>query len=131
LITLAAGRGGWGAAVAVVVSHALFRAAIAPFQAILLATYYFDVRIRHDGYDVELGLSRIAAGELAGAESGYAPTAYLSGVERAVVKRFLERRGALDAGRRAALAARLAAPARDRVPQELRRLDDESLLERL
>ena len=61
----------------------------------------------------------------------YAATAYLNGDERALVKRFLERRDAFDEGRRAEIAASLAARVRGRVPAELARLDDESLLERL
>lgn len=64
-------------------------------------------------------------------EPVYAPTTYLSGEERALIKRFLERRDALAADRRAELAAQLAARVRQRVPAELARLDDESLLERL
>ncbi len=71
--------------------------------------------------------------DLARAESEpvYAPTAYLTGDERALIKRFLERRDALSVDRRAELAAQLAARVRERVPEDLRRLDDESLLERL
>jgi uncharacterized RDD family membrane protein YckC len=65
------------------------------------------------------------------AEPAYAPTAYLTGEERALIKRFLERRDALTQERRAELAAQLAARVRDRVPPELARLDDESLLDRL
>ena len=61
----------------------------------------------------------------------YAPTLYLSGDERALIKRFLERRDALDADRRRELAAKLAKRVRERVPPELARLDDEGLLERL
>jgi uncharacterized RDD family membrane protein YckC len=61
----------------------------------------------------------------------YAPTAYLSGEERALVRRFLDRRDALAADRRQQLAAQLAGRVRDRVPNDLQRLDDESLLERL
>jgi uncharacterized RDD family membrane protein YckC len=64
-------------------------------------------------------------------EPMYAPTAYLSGEERALVKRFLERRDALAADRRKELAAQLAMRVRERVPIELQRLDDEPLLERL
>jgi len=66
----------------------------------------------------------------AGAEPAYSPTAYLSGEERALVKRFLERRDALSPERRQELASQLASRVRDRVP-ELARLDDEALLERL
>jgi hypothetical protein len=61
----------------------------------------------------------------------YAPTAYLSSEERALIKRFLERRDALSADRRSELAAQLAARVRSRLPPELARLDNESLLERL
>jgi uncharacterized RDD family membrane protein YckC len=64
-------------------------------------------------------------------EPVYASTAYLSGEERALVKRFLERRDALAVERRSELAAQLAGRVRDRVPADLARLDDESLLERL
>jgi uncharacterized RDD family membrane protein YckC len=61
----------------------------------------------------------------------YAATAYLSGDERALIKRFLERRDTLDSHRRREMAARLAARVRPRLPAGLQRLDDESLLERL
>jgi uncharacterized RDD family membrane protein YckC len=64
-------------------------------------------------------------------EPVYAPTLYLSGEERALVKRFIERRDALAPEQRTALAGRLAARVRDRLPLELRGLDDEALLERL
>jgi hypothetical protein len=64
-------------------------------------------------------------------EPAYAPTLYLSGEERALVKRFIERRDALAPEKRTALAEKLAARVRDRVPPELRSLDDEALLERL
>jgi uncharacterized RDD family membrane protein YckC len=61
----------------------------------------------------------------------YAPTLYLSGEERALVKRFIERRDALSPDKREALAQKLAARVRDRVPPEMQKLDAESLLERL
>jgi uncharacterized RDD family membrane protein YckC len=61
----------------------------------------------------------------------YAPTAYLTGDERALVARFLERRDTLRSDRRSELAWQLARRVRGRVPRELARLDDESLLERL
>jgi uncharacterized RDD family membrane protein YckC len=64
-------------------------------------------------------------------EPQYAPTAYMSGDERALVKRFLERRGELPPERRRALASTLAARVRPRVAPDLARLDDEALLERL
>jgi hypothetical protein len=64
-------------------------------------------------------------------EQPYAPTAYLSGDERALLKRFLERRDALSDDRRRELAWDLASRFRKRVPPELARLPDESLLERL
>ncbi|HYL26421.1 MAG TPA: RDD family protein [Candidatus Nitrosotalea sp.] len=64
-------------------------------------------------------------------EPAYASTAYLSGEERAIVKRFLERRDALSRERRRELAAQLAARVRSRVPDDLARLEDEPLLERL
>lgn len=64
-------------------------------------------------------------------EPAYAPTAYLSGEERALIKRFIDRRYALALDRRREIAAQLAARVRNRVPPELRSLDDEALLERL
>jgi uncharacterized RDD family membrane protein YckC len=65
------------------------------------------------------------------AEPVYAATAYVSGEERALIRRFLERRTDLVAERRAALAHQLAERVRPRVGPELQRLDDEDLLERL
>ncbi len=65
------------------------------------------------------------------AEPAYASTAYLNGEERVLIKRFLERRDALSPSRRKELAAQLASRIRGRVPPELARLEDESLLERL
>ena len=64
-------------------------------------------------------------------EPVYAATTYLSGEERALIKRFLERRDTLAPDRRAELATQLGARVRNRVPADLARLDDESLLERL
>lgn len=64
-------------------------------------------------------------------EPANASTIYLESEERALIKRFLERRDALTEERRRDLAAQIACRLRDRVPPELARLDDESLLERL
>ncbi|HET9028905.1 MAG TPA: RDD family protein [Candidatus Aquilonibacter sp.] len=64
-------------------------------------------------------------------EPVYASTAYMSGEERALVKRFLERRDTFAAQRRAQLAHQIAERVRPRLPADLQRLDDESLLERL
>jgi len=64
-------------------------------------------------------------------EPVYASTAYVSGEERSIVKRFLERRDDLAPERRVELARRLAERVRPRLPEDLRRLDDEALLERL
>ena len=61
----------------------------------------------------------------------YAATGYVSGEERALIHRFIERRDTLQGDRRRDLAARLAGRVRDRVPADLQRLDDEALLERL
>jgi len=69
--------------------------------------------------------------KLAEPEPAYLPTAYLSGEERALIRRFLDRRDALSLDRRQELASQLASRVRERVPLELARLDDESLLERL
>ncbi len=104
----------------------IVRCVMLPFSALILAVYYFDVRVRREGFDLEDGIFADGVDD-----GGYAPTAYLSGRERALIKRFLERRDTLTPRRRAAIAAQLAQPARDRVPEELRGLDDESLLERL
>ena len=64
-------------------------------------------------------------------EPVYAATAYASGEERALVKRFLERRDSLDPRRRAELAHQIAERIRPRLPTEMQRLGDEALLERL
>lgn len=64
-------------------------------------------------------------------EPSYAATAYLSGEERSLIRRFLERRESLVSRARARLAAALAQRVRPRLPLDLQRLDDESLLERL
>jgi uncharacterized RDD family membrane protein YckC len=61
----------------------------------------------------------------------YSSTTYLTGEERALLARFLERRDALSSERRAEFAAQLAARVRPRVPPELADLPDEALLERL
>jgi hypothetical protein len=107
------------------------RTLLVPFVGLVLALYYFDVRIRHEGFDLEAGLDRVTqSGRLAG-EPAYAPTAYLSGAERMLVARFLERRNGFPTSRRDAIAARLAEPVRKRIPPELQTLDNESLLERL
>lgn len=64
-------------------------------------------------------------------EPVFAATAYVTGDERAIIRRFLDRRGELTYERRRALAAQFAERVRPRVPPELRALDDEDLLERL
>lgn len=64
-------------------------------------------------------------------EPVYASTAYVNGDERALIKRFLDRRDVLSRQRRAELAAQIASRVRDRVPVEMQKLDDEALLERL
>lgn len=64
-------------------------------------------------------------------EPVYASTAYVSGEERALIKRFLERREALSAHRRAELAEQIAERIRPRMPVEMQKLDAEALLERL
>jgi hypothetical protein len=38
-----------------------FRAIVTPFAVVLLAVYYFDVRIRREAFDVETGLDRLVA----------------------------------------------------------------------
>ncbi len=45
-----------------VILQSLVQVAITPFGAVLLAVYYFDVRIRHEGFDLEAALERLAAG---------------------------------------------------------------------
>lgn len=40
---------------------ALARLIVAPFGAVLIAVYYFDVRIRREAYDLEASLERLAA----------------------------------------------------------------------
>jgi hypothetical protein len=101
----------------------LARAAVVPFAAVAIAVYYFDLRVRQEGVDIETPPVE--------PQTIYAATRYLSGDERAAIATFLERRDAFSAPRRRAIASRLAAPVRPRVPEDLQRLDDESLLERL
>lgn len=64
-------------------------------------------------------------------EPQYAATAYVSGEERAIVKRFLERRDTIVPERRVVIARELAERIRPRLPADMQRLGDESLLERL
>jgi len=64
-------------------------------------------------------------------EPVYGATAFLSGDERALIKRFLDRRDELNTAKREELAAQLAGRVRPRVPADLQRLPDEALLERL
>jgi uncharacterized RDD family membrane protein YckC len=78
--------------------------------------------------DARLTLPEVLAAQ---AEPVYSATRYLSGDERSLIKRFLERRDALAPERRRELAAQLARRVRERVPPEMRGLDDEPLLERL
>ncbi|MBV8372791.1 MAG: hypothetical protein JOY69_05990, partial [Candidatus Eremiobacteraeota bacterium] len=42
-----------------VILGSLLRAAFAPFSIVLIAVYYFDVRIRREGFDLEAELARI------------------------------------------------------------------------
>jgi hypothetical protein len=42
----------------------LLNAALIPFSAILIAIYYFDVRIRREGFDLEAELDRLSTGTL-------------------------------------------------------------------
>jgi hypothetical protein len=98
----------------------------ASFWRSITSTSAFDTKVSTSN---PVWIAQCVAG-VAG-EPAYAPTAYLSGAQRALVARFLERRDGFSASRRDALAARLAQPARQRVPPELQGLDDESLLERL
>jgi hypothetical protein len=108
---------------------ALARAGVVPFAAIVFAVYYFDLRVRQEGYDLQLRVDRL--GVAGGGDGRYAPTRYLSGEERALVAAFLERRESLSQPYRRDLAACIAAPARARVPDDLAAMDDEALLERL
>jgi hypothetical protein len=55
----------------------------------------------------------------------------VTGDERALIKRFLDRRDVLSYERRRELAAQIASRVRDRVPLDMQKLDDEALLERL
>lgn len=81
--------------------------------------------------DARLCLPDVAGDAGISREPVYSATRYLSGDERSIVKRFLERRDALAPERRRELAAQLAERVRSRLPEELRRLGDEPLLERL
>jgi hypothetical protein len=43
--------------------ESLSRAVIGPFGVVLLAIYYFDVRIRREGFDLESSLERLAGAQ--------------------------------------------------------------------
>ena len=45
--------------------ESLARAVIAPFGVVLLAVYYFDVRIRREGFDLETSLARLTGATVA------------------------------------------------------------------
>ena len=45
--------------------ESLARAVIAPFGIVLLAVYYFDVRIRREGFDLETSLERLTGATVA------------------------------------------------------------------
>jgi uncharacterized RDD family membrane protein YckC len=75
---------------------------------------------------IELPEERATAGDPV-----YGATRYLSGEERGLIARFLERRHELSEDRRRLLAAQIAARLRDRLPPEMQTYDDEGLLERL
>ncbi len=45
--------------------ESLARAVIAPFGVVLLAVYYFDVRIRREGFDLETSLKRLTSATVA------------------------------------------------------------------
>jgi hypothetical protein len=118
---------------AVIAVDTIVTACFAAFFPLVLAVYYFDVRKRSEALDIEAALAGHAdaiAGITAN-EPVYAATAYVSGEERAIIKYFLERRVTLGAERRASLAAQIANRVRDRVPVDMRTLENESLLERL
>ncbi|HKU82345.1 MAG TPA: RDD family protein, partial [Candidatus Tumulicola sp.] len=81
--------------------------------------------------DARLAIPDLVARPESAPEPVYGATRYLSGDERSIVKRFLERRDALVPQRRRELAAQLAGRVRSRLPEDLQRLEDEPLLERL
>jgi hypothetical protein len=43
--------------------ESLGRAIVAPFGVVLLAIYYFDVRIRREAFDLEASLERLTAAQ--------------------------------------------------------------------
>lgn len=47
-----------------VVLNSLLRAAFMPFSIVLIAIYYYDVRIRREGFDLEAELDRLTTGSL-------------------------------------------------------------------
>jgi hypothetical protein len=108
---------------------AAVRAVVVAFADIVFAVYYFDLRVRQEGYDLAMRVDYPGMCAVEGID--YAPTRYLSGEERALVVAFIERRASLSPLYRRNLAARIVAPARTRVPDELAAMDDEALLERL
>jgi hypothetical protein len=136
LSTLLGGIASTRAAPAAVAIESLFLAVVETFLIVLMLAYYFDVRIRREGFDLETELDRLAATvptprSAPDLEPVYSATRYLTGDERPLIRRFLERRDELTPDARRSLAERFAGPIRPRVPPELQGLDDESLLERL
>lgn len=64
-------------------------------------------------------------------EHAYSPAGALTQEEHTLIDRFIARRDSMDGAVRAQIAARLADRIRTRLPQDLRRLDDEELLARV
>jgi len=119
--------------IAVIAVDTIVTACFSAFFPVAFAVYYFDVRKRTEALDIESALAghADAIAAITKNEPVYAATAYVSGDERAIIKYFLERRVTLGAERRATLAAQIANRVRDRVPVDMRTLENESLLERL
>lgn len=100
------------------------------FFALLIALYYYDVRVRREGLDLEAaGCAQAAAASAT--DAGAARFAMLSREEELLVERFVARRSELEPVSRARMAARIAGLVRPRLSRDLQMLDDEELLSRL
>lgn len=94
------------------------------FLAMLVAVYYFDMRLRREGSDLDADIARLHAPG-SGDGMGYVP---IAGEERALIDRFVARRAALAPAARTRIAAELAKRVRPRVSYDLQGLSDEDLL---
>jgi hypothetical protein len=125
IVVAVTGNAAWG--IPQVLLDLAISLTISTYSAVVMAVYYCDARAR---VAPAPGPAPVRADENE-PEVVYADTRYATGAERARIHRFLDERELMSPAQRADTAAELAAIVRPRVPADLARLDDESLLERL